>query len=335
IAKAKSIYGLSLKEEDYERLIKVKDISDIVSYLKRTPNYSEIFKDVNEAIVHRGQIELLIKKNFFKTIFKLIKYAYDSDKSFYELNIIKQESEIILNTISNFISSDSVDILNKSPLFLDVHTKIDIIKVQKSTNYKELLESLVGTDYYKILEKYNVKDGNKVRYLDIEHALLEYYYETTFSLIDKLYKRKLKKELLYIYDSKIEISNIVKIYRLKKFYKESNETIKSILIKIHSRFSEKKLDEIIKIENPNDILKYLSISDYKKINDDEYVYVEYFSEKINFNIAKKYMYFSKEVPLVYTSFYSLLEIEVQNLINIIEGLRYQMDEKELRSMLIY
>jgi V/A-type H+-transporting ATPase subunit C len=47
------------------------------------------------------------------------------------------------------------------------------------------------------------------------------------------------------------------------------------------------------------------------------------------------MYFSTEVPKIYTAFITLAEIEIENITNIIEGIRYQVSEGEMKQMLIY
>ena len=97
-----------------------------------------------------------------------------------------------------------------------------------------------------------------------------------------------------------------------------------------------KMEEIIALENENDILKHLQSSEYNKFTDDkEYVYIEYFGEKIEYNLAKKYIYFSNKAPLVFQAFIMLNDLEVNDIINIIEGIRYQIDESEIKKMLIY
>ena len=51
-----------LKDEDYERLTKMRSLPDLVGYLKKQKNYEQVLKDVQEASVHRGQLEALIRK---------------------------------------------------------------------------------------------------------------------------------------------------------------------------------------------------------------------------------------------------------------------------------
>jgi V/A-type H+-transporting ATPase subunit C len=336
ISKAKSMYGQFLKPSDYEKLIKYHSVSDLVAFLKKHPNYQNILKDVSETAIHRGNLEALIKKNAFDNVLKLMKSVYSKDAEYYELNIVKQENEIILSVIRTFISDEIEDNKGKIPYFFDTHSEIDIKKILKVESFDALIEALEDTPYGKILKPYNTKNKDNIRYLDIEHALESYYYDQAFMRIENNYKGKLKKDLEAIFQTRIELSNIIKIYRLKKFYQSDPVTIKSVLVRKHSRINERRIDEMIALKDPDQILGYLANSEYQMYkNDKDYVYIEYYAGQIRYDLAKKFMYFSTEVPKIYTAFITLAEIEIDNITNIIEGIRYQVSEIEMKQMLIY
>lgn len=337
ISKSKAMYGDFLKSEDYERMIKFTTISDIVSYLKKHPFYESILKDINEKAVHRGQLELLIRKNNFDRILKLIHSVYSKDKSYYQLSVIKQESDLILSVLRTIISDDDLEtIKGKVPYFFDVHTDINLTKLMASETFEELIESLKDSDYYKIVKPYYVKDKTLIRYLDIEYKLEMYYFDEAFVRIDNNYNGRLARDLKDLYYTRIELQNLTKIYRLKKFYQADPLTIKNLLVLKHSRLKERKLDEIIELKEPNDILNYLTHSNLKYYkNDQDFVYIEYYAGKIRYDLAKKFMYFATDVPKVFTAFLTLIEIQNDNLTNIIEGVRYQVSEVEMQQMLIY
>lgn len=336
ISKAKSMYGQFLKPSDYDKLIKYHSVADLVGFLKKHPNYQDILKDVSEHAIHRGNLEALIKKNAFDKVLKLMKSVYSKDAEYYELNIVKQENEIILSVIRTFISDEIEDNKGRIPYFFDTHSDIDIKKILKVENFEALIEALKDTPYENILVPYYTKNKDNIRYMDIEHALESYYYDQAFMRIENNYSGKLKKDLEAIFQTRIELSNIIKIYRLKKFYQSDPLTIKSVLVRKHSRLTEKRIDEMIALKNADQILGYLAKSEYKVYkNDKDYVYIEYYAGQIRYDLAKKFMYFSTEVPKIYTAFITLAEIEIENITNIIEGIRYQVSEGEMKQMLIY
>lgn len=335
IAKAKAMYGNFLKPDDYEKLIKLNSVADIASFLKKHPNYESILRDIQENTIHRGHLESLIRKNTFDQVMKLSKLVFSKDEAFYKLNLIKQENEIILAVIRTFISEET-DEKNVLPYFFNEHTDIDMDKLIKSENYDDMLSALRNTAYYDILKPYETNNKDNIRYLDIEYNLEKYYYDEAFKRIDAHYSGKLKKEIMSIFQTVIELKNITKIYRLKKFYHADPITIRNVLIQEHSRISENKINEMIGLSNPDDILKFLSKSEYAQFtNEQDYIYIEYYAGRIRYDLARKFMYFAQEVPKVYQAFITLSEIEIDNITNIIEGVRYRIDESEIKQMLIY
>ncbi len=336
LTKAKSIYGNFIKPEEYEKMAKFNSVSDLVRYLKKHGNYREILKDVQENSIHRGNLEALIKKNSFDQVIRLIKQVHTKDVEFYELDIVHQENEVILSTLRTIISDEIEENKGKVPYFFDIHTSINMSLVFKATNFIELLSSLEKTPYYKLLKPFETRSNDNIRYLDIEFTLEDYYYDEAFRRIEKYYKGSVLKDLESIFQTRIELSNIIKIYRLKKFYKADPSTIKALLIKKNTRISDKKIDEIIALSDPDAILKYLSNSEFSRFTSDkDYVFVEYYAGRIRYDLARKFMYFSTNVPKVYLAFVTLSNFEIENLTNIIEGIRYQIDESEIKQMLIY
>ena len=337
ISKARSIYGNCLKESDYLELLKKRTVSEIANFLKTKPNYQEKLKNISESNAHRGHLEFLLKENLFDQSIRLIKFVHLKDKSFYALNLIKLENELVLTTIRTIMSEDEEEAFTSIPLYFDKYTKIDIKSLAQAKTLHQVLDALKKTNQYDLLTPFLIKkELRSLEYLDIEHVLEEYYYRESIKVINKYYSGKTKKELMNIFSTRIEISNIIKIYRLKRFYKAPKEIISKNLVSIYSRISKTKMEEIIALDDEKEILGYLKNSEYNKyIDNKEYVYIEYFGEKIKYNLAKKYLYFSNEAPLVFQAFIMLNDLEVDNLVNIIEGIRYQISEGEIKTMLIY
>jgi len=84
------------------------------------------------------------------------------------------------------------------------------------------------------------------------------------------------------------------------------------------------------------MMEILSKSKYQfLIDDDEFIYIEYYIDQIKFNLAKRYMHFSNKATIIYITYCILSQIEVDNLIHIIEGMRYGKDPKSIEETLIY
>lgn len=336
ITKAKSLYGRRLKAEDYEQLLRYNKVSDIVGYLKRHDKYNNTLDDLVDYSIHRGQLEDLINKSYFNNLTKMVKFVGTPDKKFYELDMIRREIEIVLSSVRSVISGSIESSIRDLPLFFKNHASFDIGEISKSLTMTDLLKALEGTRYFEVLRPFYQNDPADIKYSLIEHDLYKQYHRIVVERINKYYKGKTRRQLMDIYQSKIEIENVIKIYRLKKFYNASEQEIIDTLLTDNIRMSKNKLKELINQKDPNDILKVLSKSQYVEFKDtDDYVYIEYQAEKIKYNLSKRYMYFSNNPPIVYTVFLFLNDIEKANIFNIIEGVRYDIEKEDIQRMLIY
>ena len=63
------------------------------------------------------------------------------------------------------------------------------------------------------------------------------------------------------------------------------------------------MSELIETKDASEFLKKLAESPYKLfVDDNEFVYIEYYTEKINYHLAKRFMRFSTDSALVYMTY---------------------------------
>lgn len=335
ITKIKTLHANDLRAEDYLELIKKSSVFDVAAYLKKHDAYKEILQTIPEGSLNRSRLEGLIRRNKFNQTIKLIKFLTLKDKSFYSISLIHMEHEVILTMIRSFISSDEYDVVEQIPYYFDRYSKIDFVKLTKTTDMESLVNVLEGTRYHAMLKPYAHVKTENLRYYEFESLFESDYYDYAFKQIKFNYRGKLRKNLEHAFKARIEMENMIKVYRLKKFYGVADEDIKAILIP-STRMVEKKLDQIIAIKNPADILKAIldsGIGPY--VDDSDKVYLEYYNDHLRFHIARKFMYFSTAAPAIYLAYTFFGELEVENLTHIIEGIRYQIDEQEIRTMLVF
>ncbi len=93
---------------------------------------------------------------------------------------------------------------------------------------------------------------------------------------------------------------------------------------------------MIEANDAYEFLKKLASSPYKLyVDDKEFVYIEYYTTSIRYHLAKRYMRFSNDAALVYMTYKIVHQIEIENLIHIIEGLRYGESPSQMKEMIIY
>jgi len=336
LAKARSMYSHRLTEQDYEELLKRRSINDLVAYLKSETVYSDILNELKETNVHRGQLEALLNKEIFLRLNRLMRYASKKELEFYRLGVMELELQLILNKARLIVSQYYTGYELEIPDYLNKYASFNLYGLLAVQSYDGLLAVLRSTKYYDILLKYKPKDDEPLDSNMLELDFKHIYYAEYVKTVNKLFKGKKRKDLLTMINTSIELQNITKIYRLKKYFNATPQQIREMLFLEYSRIPKSVLNEMIEAKDASEFLRKLANSPYKLyIDDNEFVYIEYYTEKIRYHLAKRFMRFSTDSALVYMTYKIVYQVEIDNLKHIIEGLRYGETPSQIESMLIY
>ena len=333
LAKARSMYSHRLTEQNYEELLKKRSVNDLTNYLKSETIYGEVLADLNESEVHRGELEALLKKEIFLRLNRLMRYASKKELKFYRLGVTELEIDLILTKIRLIDSPSHTGYEIEIPNYLNKYASFNLYELLSIQDYEELLALLKGTKYYGVLLKFRDDDVNS-NILELE--LKRIYYAEYVETINTLFKGKKRKDLLTIIDTSIELQNITKIYRLKKFFNATPDQIRQSLLLEYSRIPKSTMESLIEAKDAAEFLKLLSNSAYKLyVDDKDFVFIEYHTEKIIYHLAKRFLRFSTDSALVYMTYKIVYQVEIDNLKHIIEGLRYGQTASQIETMLIY
>lgn len=334
-AKAKAMYAKRLTDDDYSSLLKKTSVSEVASYLKNETDYGYLLADVKEGSIHRGELESILKRDLYYKEVKLSNYAPSKEKGFYQTILKQLEIDNILERIK-IVSSSLYEEISESDN--DVRYRefcFNQEKLWKAKSFDEILDVIQKTPYYSIIQKYQPKNHENVDFVHLEKDLRHYYYECMTNNIDRFLKGKDKKDAMQIYLTSIELEIVTKVYRLKKYYHSNAESIKRYVDFSHSRMSKQLIDDLCNAVSAEEVLVLMANSRYHFYMDEkEYIYIEYYAENIRYNLAKRFMRFSSNAALVFMTYIILHQIEIMNLINIIEGIRYGMSEEQIRKTCI-
>ena len=336
LAKARSMYGRRLTEQNYEELLKRRSINDLVAYLKSETVYSDILADLKDVNVHRGQLEALLNKELFLRLNRLMKFASKEELKFYKLGVVELEIQLILTKARLIVSDMYTGYEIEIPEYLNKYASFDLYGLLPINDYDSLLFLLRGTKYYDALLQYKPNDDKPFDSNMLELELKRIYFKEYVDTVNKLYKGKKRQDLLTMINTSIELQNITKIYRLKKYFNATPSQIKETLYMEYSRIPKSMMNELIEAKDASDFLKKLSQSPYKLyIDDHDFIYIEYYTEKIRYHLAKRFMRFSTDSALVFMTYKIVYQVEIDNLKHIIEGLRYGEAPSQIQEMLIY
>lgn len=322
-AKMKGMHSNHLNKEELEDLLRQNSLKDAIYFLKsKFPTLENI-----DETTHRKELEQELNNLFIIDILKLTKYLNKQETEIFMEFLSKYEINCVKNVFRNVTTNRDakINLKNIDNWTTKIFKPIDGINA--ITEEKEFLEIIKSEEYYKVFSKYE----NIIEYVPLEQIEVEldkFYFNETYNL-----SKKVNKEFQNIIGTEIDLLNAIWIYRARKYFEYSQDEVLNILIPINYRLSKEKT---IRLANANDFEEMQMILNetiYKNVFKDE----KFIEHNKNQYLYKKYIkLFRTELFNICTVFcnINLIDIEIKNIINIIEGIRYKLDKQEIQKRII-
>lgn len=334
-AKVRAMYGQRLTPQNYKELLRKQTVNEVAAYLKQQTSYNRLLSDINENLIHRGQLENILKKQFFDEYIKMFYFINQNERKFYDFIVIQMEIDEILSCIRFINAGRMSEYIFSLPAFFVKHSNIDIYGLAKVRTFSELQELLRGTPYHDILQQFEQNSENKFDTIKIEIEFKKYYYTKILSIIENSFSGKTKDDVLKSFAMEIDIENLTLIMRLKKYFNSSNEYINNLLLPFYFKVNKDEINKILQETEISSVWKAILDTYYGKIfKKYNFEYIEKYGQQASFEYHKKLLRFTFDTPSLVVSFMQLKHIELNNIINIIEGIRYALPAAQINKLLI-
>ena len=91
LVKSRAKYGKLLKAKQYSELLNCKSTSDIVTYLKSNTHYSNSLEGLQNSVIHRGNLELVLKRHMYDDFANLYSFERLVGEHYFEYMLLKSE----------------------------------------------------------------------------------------------------------------------------------------------------------------------------------------------------------------------------------------------------
>lgn len=337
-AKARAMFGERLNADAYETLIQKKNIGDIVIFLKNHPLYRETLEGVNEKAVHRGQIEVLLRLNVYLRLRKLLRYGDEKDAEFMIAAAMSTELQMILTCVRTLMNPDSDEreqLIAEMPMYVLDHMSFDISKLGLIQNYEELVELLKNTRYSTVIQHHRTSEISEIDYVSLAHDLREVYFHSLEEMAQHTCRGEERQELMRMINMRAELENISVIYRLKKYFSLPAVRISRAVTMRSCLFSQKEIRHLIEDCSADEVLQAMERKYHRYIKKKNFTYIENYTENIVYNMYYSVIETNMDAHLILLSYMQLAMIEIRNVINVIEGVRYHVSNDKIRAMLVY
>lgn len=329
-SKVRAMYGKRITTQDYKNLMSCATVTDVAVYLKNNTHYSGELAGINELEINRNQLENLIRKKLFHDLESLCRYEISTRNGLAEYTIARTEIEQLIHSLMYLANGNPYGYIYSLPMFFNKRTKIDLMKLTSIKSYDEFLEVLKGTPYAALLEKHKPVNDERLDLSAIEKTLYDYLYDKFFAAIKKNTSKKVREELSEILSSNIDYSNFVRIHRLKR----NHNKVKSAVLN-NGTIKAKQIDEMCRAENDEQVFSIMKTTKRgKKLEKIKFNYIDEIPDRILYNKCRNSIRFSVHPSVIMISYIFLLQIEIQNLTTIIEGVRYSVHRSEIENLLI-
>ena len=334
LAKTRAMYGNCLKAQNFADLLACHSVGEIAAYLKQNTSYATVLQDINESTIHRGHLESLLRRKLFNDYASLSRYDFTVGAHVSDYLIQQGEIQQIERCLRLMSAGRADEIIFSIPLFFASRFRFDYRKMSRAKTYDQLLESLEGTPYYKILSLYRPEENGRIRLTEIENALYRRLVETLYAIIDGT-KGELHKQLISLCGSQVEAQNVSRIIRMKAYFGASPDVIRANLLPWGRSIPRRVMDDMLEAGSPQEVLDiYYATTAGRQIPEEQRAFSHDLYHRAPYFNARHYIHFSSYAMVVMISYVIITEVELDDIINIIEGVRYGLTPEEIKPMLV-
>lgn len=322
-----------LSDKDFRNLLTKNSVGEITRYLKESTGYKDVLNSFDPSNVHRGDLEMELNRNVVYQIEQLVSYFQGDYRQFFLSLLIEYEIEdlkLILRMISR---NEDISNIGDSLLHSNKYSHLNYDKLLQSRNVEQFLENLKTTIYYFPLKTITDEDLAK-REFHIEMKLEILFYGTLIEKANKLSKED-KQIVMDCIGTNIDLINIQWIYRAIKNYHIAPEEILIYSIPNGYKFNYSKLKDFIYSKSVEDFVEKITKTRYAFVFPNEQdVFIERRIKRYLYNL---YLQWRKRnsMNIMESIFYIyFLKYEVEDIISVIESIRYNLDKEMSKRYLI-
>lgn len=337
IPKARGMYSKRPNSAEFEELMRRRSVPELAVVLKRHPYFKESLGTLAISDPHRMQIEELLNMDIFNKYISLLRYDVDSDgfASYYRLEC---ETREILRALQ-FLSIGLTDTYIKSiPSYLIAYSQVDLFSLGRATNFAQALEVLRFTPFYKPLRSRLMVDPQLKDFPATEAALIHTYYTSVFESIDKHLHGREARAVTNLFLQQIEEYNLELLLRIKTYFPHvySPIDIQHLMVPYYWRIGRSRFEEMVHAPSAEALLALYQRDRGKPV--DTVQYLETLATQRGrrvYKYAVEVLRLSASPYATLAAFVTLARLVKEDVVTVVEGVRYGLEPQKIREMLLY
>ena len=337
IPKARGMYAKHITMAEYEELMRRRTVPEVSALLKRHPYFKDSLATLSTTDLHRGQLEELLSTDIFQKYEELVHYDFSKD-SFSHYFLDESEIREIVKAMHLLSIGLSGAYMKKIPPYLVGKTSIDLYAMGQAKNFQELVEALKYTAYYKAVRACYEDDPDLKDFPMAEAAMLRESYKTTFQLAEKSFSGRERESVNSMFLQEAEIHNLQLIYRVKAFFPKTYtpKEIHQLLLPYRIHVTKQMLNAMVQAPDlPSLMMLFRQSSAVRYTGSANMDDITITSGRVLYHHALRLLRLTSSPSAALAAFISIAKLERDNVINVIEGVRYGLPPEKIRALLWY
>ena len=152
--KIRAMQSKLVGESQFQEIAQMDSVPQVMAYLKKQPGFSDLWADLDENSLHRGDIEKLLLHTVHQNFAKLYRFANPEQRTFMKLYFKRYEIAIMKDCLRKVFDKGRGELdLSIFKSFFDQHSKLNIERLSEAPAIESFVEELKGTEYYAPLKK--------------------------------------------------------------------------------------------------------------------------------------------------------------------------------------
>ena len=314
----------------YMKMAELGSVSELVDMLKKTKAYEDIFRNIDSAEVHRGDLEKLMICSKYRDFEKMYRFANMEQRRYMKLYFIKYEIDILKKAIVHVGNPDDPDLFSGFDKIFGKYPDIDISKVCEATTIDEVVEATKGTIFYDTLSM--VQSFAEPTEFDYEIALDLFFFGYVWKKRKKIFKGKELESVSMNFGTEADTLNIMWIHRTKRYYMLAPEKIYSMVIPVYYKIRKHQIKALVESDDENGFIAALSQTYYGRYLDDSALRSGNVGKIFERHLGRCYQKLFKMNPYSLSAINAYLkdkENEIKKLVTVAECIRYQYPVEEI------
>ena len=340
-AAIRTAYGQRLLPADYRDLLNLHSVAEIVAYLKETPAYGELLRSLDPAITHRGYLEMLLRRSLFTQCQHFCALEHLQNTPFFRFFIYDYEIRELIKKLQ-LMPGGAQAYISAMDASVAPYLGFDTGILARAENAKQLLEACAQTPYKEVLKKHLQPDGTPRDFTACEIALRACCLERILKEAEQTLRGSDLDALKGLIAEQVDLINLINAYRLKRVFSADVETLRSMMLPIPGRLPKRVCEELYAAPDLGAFIAVLRTTRYGRMlsgitalsDQPESIRLEHAIQTLRWRTARRALHFSSHAAVSLYAVHVLTRVEVENLITIIEGIRYGKPVAYMQSLLI-